>query len=75
MQFSGELKHYKELDYEGTLYCEIISGMLVKRLYKKSNGIRVLVKTDGNSYVLGLLVKESMSLMNYIALIQDNTKE
>lgn len=52
--------------------------MLVRKTFKNYNGIRIEVKTDGNQYVLGLVVKQNMSQTNYVVknikgLIEDNS--
>lgn len=52
--------------------------MLVQKTFRNYNGIRIEVKTDGNQYVLGLVVKQNMSQTNYVVknikgLIEDNS--
>jgi hypothetical protein len=54
--------------------------MLVRKMYRGMNGIRIRVKTDGNQYVLGLTCRLNMSYMQYVvwntqALVQDQSKE
>lgn len=63
--FQGSLQHLRELDYEGKLYCELMSTYLPKKKFKKYNGIRICVNTDGNQYILGIISSHSMSLLHY----------
>jgi len=63
--FQGSLQHLRELDYEGKLFCEVVSNYLPKKKFKKYNGIRISVKSDGNQYILGIISSHSMSLLHY----------
>ncbi|OMJ95651.1 hypothetical protein SteCoe_897 [Stentor coeruleus] len=73
LNFFGTLQNFKELDYQDKLYCEVLTSMLVQKTFRKYNGLRIEVKTDGNQYVLGLIVKQNMSQMNYVGLIEDKS--
>ena len=54
--------------------------MLPKNRFRNVNGLRVEVKTDGNAYVVTLISRELLGIMNYMvntikALIQDKGQE
>ncbi|CAG9333762.1 unnamed protein product [Blepharisma stoltei] len=73
--FEGELLNLKELDYNGSLYAEIINAAVAVSKFKHFNGMRITIKTDGQPYQLKLVLREPFSVASYTAHIIDKSKK
>ena len=54
MDFAGELRFDKELDYKELLFAETTLRRMPRKKFRGYNGVQVEVKTDGNPYRLQL---------------------
>lgn len=75
LQFEGELKYEREVEFRDKLFADITNDSLPVSTFKHVNGLRLTCKTDGNPYLLYLIVAEPFSSSYYYSVVSDKSKD